>query len=135
MPAIISVGDLGSEEIFGPHQGCCIKLAHPALTDDSASVRLPHARIWLDRESIAGLQYMADDFTQWLDTVLSGDDMSARDNIKLVSSRFFGPPVSSSPMNMSVAEMAEMRRPLARLALACGKTRICGSEFVMLSAH
>jgi hypothetical protein len=98
-------------------------------------MHLPHARIWLDRESVAGLQYMADDFTRWLDTVLSGDDMSARDNIKLVSSRFFGPPISTSPMDMSVAEMAEMRRPLARLGLAFGKTRNRASDLMTLSAH
>lgn len=52
-----------------------------------------------------GLQYFADDISRWLDAVLHGDEMSPRDNIRLVSSRFFGSSIIASPLDYSTEDL------------------------------
>lgn len=58
--------------------------------------RIPSVRANIQKGTIDGLQYFADDITQWLDGAL-GDGVQPipREDIKMIGSRFFGTRVSS----------------------------------------
>jgi hypothetical protein len=95
--------------------------------------QLPLLYIWLDHQVWAGMQYLADDLSLWLDSIANGEDLSTRDNIKLVSSRFFGPMSTVSPMDISVERLEGLQRKTLRLEIAsselqwvayCGKQRL-----------
>lgn len=59
--------------------------------------RIPSIRANIHKSTIEGLQYFADDITQWLDGAFGdGSRPKPRDDLKLIGSRFFGPKTSTT---------------------------------------
>ena len=84
--------------------------------------QLPSLSLWLDHLSSAGLQYLADDLGTWLDSVIHGENLSTRDNIKLVSSRFFGPTSIASPLDFSLDQLESLHSQTLQVDIGTGQS-------------
>lgn len=97
--------------------------------------RLPVVYLWLCRPVWAGLQYLADDFGKWLDSAIHGDDISTRENIKLVSSRFFGPASIAVPLELSLDQLKGLRGRILHMDVASGQSSCLHSVTISRLTH
>lgn len=73
-------------------------------------IRIPSVRTNLHKATVEGLVYFADDITQWLDgTFGDGSSPRLKDDIKLIGSRFFGPPPSSRGASSTIWPLEDDR--------------------------
>jgi autophagy-related protein 2 len=78
---------------------------------NTLTCRIPSVQAKINRSTIEGLQFFADDMTHWLDGAF-GDDSAPkpRDDLRMIGSRFFGGSKASSSASSSLIDVGDDNR-------------------------